>query len=966
MSKFDDLYSLITQLTTSNVNIKIIALQEIWNIPYPELVNIPNFKFVHKTRNLNKGGGVAFYVKNDIHFKILNDLSHFIEKEFECLTIEATINKKKVLLSNIYRSPNPLNNTTQAEHVENFINYFDTHLYNLSMKNDDSFVFLDSNINLLSINNNQNAALYLETVYSNGYLQKVGKATRICKSSYSLIDHIVYKSNSKNLCSGTIVTDMSDHFMNFIGLSFANTQRKNEFRHTRDFSKSKMDNFNNELNNLRWNNVLCYNDVDTSFDIFWNDFITLFELHFPLKKVKFNKNIHKKQNFMTSGLLVSRLTKIELYKKSLVDHQNFHEKYKLYRNLFHKVIRASKQMYLDSNFKNYQKCPKKTWDLLKETTFGEKSSQTISEIQDNGDTINDPKIMATKFNNFFSHIGTSISDSVHPIGKPPEDFVPNYPDDKPKFNLDNTGPIHITDIIKSFDSKVSCDLDGLSLKLLKIIAVSISVPLAHIFNLSLDNGKFPDKLKLSRIVPVFKTGDPKLCDNYRPIALVNTLSKVLEKIVSLKLTNHLEINNLLYKHQYGFLRGRSTEQNLLHVINFISQSLNKGNFCIGIFLDLKKAFDVCSHDILLKKLKKFGIEGKAHDWFKSYLYNRKQKVDIMGNLSDETTINISVLQGTTLGPILFLCYINDIYNASSLATFLFADDTSCLAEHNNLNELIVFVNSELQKLANWFRSNKMAVNISKTKYIIFRTKGKKFDGNISPVTFNNNEIGVQNDPKNIFTLERVHTDNPEQEHRFYKLLGVYLDEYLSFDKHVSYICAKLSRANFCIKRATNKLSKKALTSLYYALVHPHLLYCNNILNCTSAKNLTKISKLQKKAIRIITKSKINSHTAPLFKDLKILPFEKLSQQSKLLFMHSICYNYAPKSFENVFVRNTDRNIDYNLRNNDEFALPMVRIEFFKRFPLYSFPHAWNSLGDLIFQSNRVTFKIALKDYLLES
>ena len=130
-----------------------------WSLAYPELVNIPNFKFVHKTRNLNKGGGVAFYVKNDIHFKILNDLSHFIEKEFECLTIEATINKKKVLLSNIYRSPNPLNNTSQAEHVENFINYFDTHLYNLSMKNDDLFVFLDSNINLLSINNNQNAAL---------------------------------------------------------------------------------------------------------------------------------------------------------------------------------------------------------------------------------------------------------------------------------------------------------------------------------------------------------------------------------------------------------------------------------------------------------------------------------------------------------------------------------------------------------------------------------------------------------------------------------------------------------------------------------------------------------------------------------------------------------------------------------------------------------------------------------------
>ena len=137
MSKFDELSSLIIQLSTSNVNIKIIALQEIWNIPYPELVNIPNFKFVHKVRNVSKGGGVAFYVRNDIHFKIVIHLSHFIEKEFECLTIEAIINRKKILLSNIYRSPNPLKNTTQAEHTENFMNYFDTHLYNLSMKNCD-------------------------------------------------------------------------------------------------------------------------------------------------------------------------------------------------------------------------------------------------------------------------------------------------------------------------------------------------------------------------------------------------------------------------------------------------------------------------------------------------------------------------------------------------------------------------------------------------------------------------------------------------------------------------------------------------------------------------------------------------------------------------------------------------------------------------------------------------------------
>ena len=416
--------------------------------------------------------------------------------------------------------------------------------------------------------------------------------------------------------------------------------------------------------------------------------------------------------------------------------------------------------------------------------------------------------------------------------------------------MDNTGPIHLIDIVKSFDSKTSPDLDGLSLKFIKSVISDINIPLAHTFNLSLDQGIFPEKLKECRIVPIFKSGDPKICDNYRPISLVNTLSKILEKIVALKLTNHLQVNDLLYKHQYGFLRGKSTEHNLIHVVNYIANSLNNGKYCIGLFLDLKKAFDVCDHSILLKKLKKFGVKNEAYNWFRSYLTNRVQKVDIAGQISSPKVINISVLQGTTLGPILFLCYINNIFYATNLATYLFADDTSCLAEHSNLNELISFINEELHKLANWFKSNKMAVNVSKTKYIIFRTRGKTIDSNIDDILFNNNEIGTVNDVSNIFKLERVYSDNPNIDSRNYKLLGVFFDEFLSFDKHISYICAKLSKANFCIKRASNKLSLKSLKALYYALVHPHLLYCLNIISCTSAKNIARIVKLQKKLLEL--------------------------------------------------------------------------------------------------------------------
>ena len=182
---------------------------------------------------------------------------------------------------------------------------------------------------------------------------------------------------------------------------------------------------------------------------------------------------------------------------------------------------------------------------------------------------------------------------------------------------------------------------------------------------------------------------------------------------------------------------------------------------------------------------------------------------------------------------------------------------------------------------------------------------------------------------------------------------------------MSFICSKLTRSIYCIKRASNKLSKKSLMSLYYALIHPHLLYCINILSCTSKSNLQRILKMQKKAIRIVTKSKVNECTAPLFKANKILPFDLLCLQAKLLFMHSIHYNYAPPSFNGMFPTNQTRNIEHNLRNQHEFVVPACRIEWFKKFPLITFPLAWNNLGEIGFQFNRTTFHFALKHHLIE-
>jgi hypothetical protein len=359
------------------------------------------------------------------------------------------------------------------------------------------------------------------------------------------------------------------------------------------------------------------------------------------------------------------------------------------------------------------------------------------------------------------------------------------------------------------------------------------------------------------------------------------------------------------------------------------------------------------------------VTATALDWFCSYLSGRTQQVDINGTLSDRLDISYGVLQGSILGPLLFLCYINDIYTATNLATFLFADDTTCLAEHNDLNELVKFVNVELKKLANWLRANKMAINISKTNFMIFHTKGKKVNLNDTSVVFDSNEIGATINPDLIFKLERIYDNHANEKLRSFKLLGVYLDETLTFNKYTSYVCAKLSRSIFCIKRASNLLSFKSLRSLYFSMVHSHLLYCSIILSCTSASNLNAISKLQKKAIRVMTKSSYNAHTDPLFIANKILPLDKLLLQNKLLFFHSIEYKYALRSFDNIWSKNTERELDYNLRNADLYTIPVSRIELFKKIPLVSLPTAWNELYEgLRYQHNRITFKIALFDYLL--
>ena len=875
---------------------------------------------------------------------------------------------KHLSVTNIYRSPSLINGLPTNEQMENFHDNFDDLLSKLSNRNTDAYLFLDSNINLFNLDTDIQASTYFANITNSGFILSNFRATRIQNSSPSLIDHILTNSRDSNITSGSIIDDISDHFMTFISPNLTRLKSKPKTIKCRQYSKTNIDSFKRDLHDTNWASVTSTNDVDSCYDQFWKIYTNLHDRNFPLTSSRFNKNVHKISNFMTAGLLISRSNKLKLHKVALTDNVPFNwQQYRTYRNIFNKTVKLSKKMHYLSNIERNSKNPKKTWDILRELTSGKKVQTPIDKIKVNNITITDPTSIANEFNTFFTRVGRDIVDGIEPTTREPTDYIPTPATPPPTLRLDSISQHQIVDIISAMDPKSSTDSNGISMKMLKNIKYQISEPLSHLFSLSVSTGVFPSKLKTSKTIPIYKAGDHTSCDNYRPISLLSSISKILEKVVATSLVNHLELNNLLYDNQYGFLRGRSTIHNVTKLTTKIAKELSEKKFVIGIFLDLKKAFDTVSHEILLLKLSKMGITGTILDWFTSYLAGRSQYTEINGATSTSHPIDISVLQGSILGPILFLCFINDLHLATWLLTLLFADDTAVLDSDTDLPTLINRVNLEIQKIANWFRTNKMSVNISKTKYILFRPRGQKIPLNLEDngVLFNSNEIGQPEDPSKIFKLGRIHNEHPDKNERTYKFLGIHLDEFLSFDSHCSLICNKLAKSNFIISRVKNILPTKSLKTLYFALVHPHLLYCLPIYSCTTQKNLKKISNMQKKAIRLITKSKYNTSTPTLFSELKILPFDHLITLTSGQLIHSIYHKYAPKALHNTWLTNEQRDINHDLRDAHSLYVPFARTDHVKRLPYFSFPKLWNELPDFKLTSNPTTFKIALKYYLHE-
>ena len=583
-------------------------------------------------------------------------------------------------------------------------------------------------------------------------------------------------------------------------------------------------------------------------------------------------------------------------------------------------MRLAKQKYYAEIFEKHKFDIKKTWRSINEILLKTKKAHDFpSYLMVDDEKIENSLEIAIKFNDFFVNIGPALSEKIKSPNKSFDSFLKKQI--TCTFHFDTLTPNDVLKAIQKLKPKSSTGHDGISTKLLKRAGPTLSTVLALIINQSLFSGIFPDQLKIAKIIPLYKKGDSHVLDNYRPISLLPALSKVFERVVFKQLYTYFTSKKLLYKSQYVFREDHSTELAALEFIDKISEDLDNGRIPIALFLDLSKAFDTLNHEILLAKLKYYGIQNKELSWFHSYLTDRKQYVEMDGSRSPNLTITTGVPQGSILGPLLFIIYMNDIHEASDIFhSILYADDTTlstplCAFKIpltvSQINSLSTKINAEMSKIHDWLCINKLSLNLSKTKYMIFHNRQRK----ISHIDLN---LEINN-----VILERV---------SHFNFLGVTIDEHLSWKQHVCKLANKLSRSIGVMNKLKRFLPSHIMLTLYNTMILPHLQY--SILcwgHCA-----TRISKLQKKAVRIISHSKYNAHTNPLFKTLHLLKLDDIVKYFTVKFYYKLQHNKLPVYFEHLFSTNAMVHT-YHTRQSENLHRSIVKTTTATRSIRHSLP-----------------------------
>ena len=816
-------------------------------------INIPNYNVIRKDRTRH-GGGVAIYINENLSYCLRDDL---VPVDLEMLCIELKFQMSKpFLICTWYRPPNT--DMSLLHKYEEFLTNADAEFNELIILGD---LNCDYSVDLGCDTVSENLK-FVNSLFN--LEQMINEPTRITQSSRTLLDVVLTNYPDRITSSGVIHLGISDHSLIYC-VRKINSQpkfghKKIKYRDTKSFDTKK---FVDCLKQVQWETFFSNSDPNKSWGMFYKVLVDLLNSHSPMK----TKRIRLKAIPWLTNDIKKLMHSRDFYKKRAAKFSNPQdwEKYKSLRNQVTSEIRDSKAKFYKENIQNSKKDPKKAWKLVNELLSSSPRSNTIPLINKDGKELINHKEIAEVFNQYFSTVGANLAKLVGSTNTSHMKFVKQT---NCKFSLQPISISQVTKLISSLDTNKSTGIDNLSAKILKVIGEAIAPHLTHIFNLCIYHGKFINEWKVAKVTPIFKGGSRSDLGNYRPISILPILSKIFEKLIFNQMYDYLYSNNLLETNQSGFRPLHSTATCLLKQVNDWLRNIDNGLINGIVQIDIKKAFDSVDHNILIEKLTAYGFCNTTIDFFKSYLSNRTQHCIVNNIITSATTITHGVPQGSVLGPLLFLLYINDLPNCLKYSDYsLYADDTQIYSASSNCSELSDRLNCDLLLLQNWLDTNKLNLHPDKTKCILIgshqRLKGQTLD-----ITIDDHSITPSNEIKS---------------------LGVMLDNNLKWNAHVNLILKKTRSALGALKRIKPFVPRENLIQLYNNLVTPYFDYCCEVWGDLNQGLADKLQKIQNRAARIITGATYDVRSEEVLNSLGWQPLHIRRERllAKLMFK---CFN----------------------------------------------------------------------------